>query len=272
MSQCGAERRRATNTEADPKVGLAPCSRRKRGDNYGAIMPLTLVSVKGKFVEGLCEVLLAFRSLLKAMAKTNVYVDGFNLYYGAVKDTPYRWLDLAKLGKILLPGDTIQAIKYFTARVSGRPHDPDQPTRQQIYLRALKTIPDLTIVYGHFLTHSRRMVLTGSNPPKKVWVDVTEEKGSDVNLGTHLLHDGFKGLYELAVLITNDSDLLEPVRIVRHHLGLSVGILNPHQYHSCVLRQHATFVKRIRQAHTAACQSPETMTDAKATFHKPSGW
>lgn len=209
---------------------------------------------------------------MKAMARTNVYVDGFNLYYGALKGTPYRWLDLAKLCEIMLPGDTIQSIKYFTARVSGRPHDPSQPTRQQIYLRALKTIPNLSIIYGHFLTHSRRMVLTGSNPPKRVWVDVTEEKGSDVNLATHLLYDGFKGLYDLAVLITNDSDLLEPVRKVRSDLGLAVGILTPHQYHSCVLKQCATFVKRIRQKHVVASQFPETMADAKGTFHRPIGW
>jgi hypothetical protein len=115
-------------------------------------------------------------------------------------------------------------------------------------------------------------MLTGSDPPKKVWVDETKEKGSDVNLATHLLYDGFKQLYELAVLITNDSDLLEPVRIVRNELRLSVGILNPHQHHSCVLKQYATFIKRIRQAHVAACQFPETMTDAKGTFHKPSVW
>jgi hypothetical protein len=206
------------------------------------------------------------------MARTNVYVDGFNLYYGALKGTPYRWLDLAKLCEIMLPGDTIQSIKYFTARVSGRPHDPSQPTRQQVYLRALKTIANLSIIYGHFLTHSRRMVLTGSNPPKRVWVDVTEGKGSDVNLATHLLYDGFKGSYDLAVLITNDSDLLEPVRKVRSDLGLAVGILNPHHYHSCVLKECATFVKRIRQKHVVASQFPETMADAKGTLHRPIGW
>jgi hypothetical protein len=62
------------------------------------------------------------------------------------------------------------------------------------------------------------------------------------------------------------------VRKVRGDFGLAVGILNPHQYHSCVLRQCATFVKRIRQTHVAASQFPETMADAKGTFHKPSAW
>src|ERR1051326_3162947 len=115
------------------------------------------------------------------MAKVYVYIDGFNLYYGAVKGSPYRWLDLGALCHRMLPGDQILAIKYFTAIVSARPYDPQQPVRQQVYLRALRTVPLLEVVFGHFLTHSCRMVLTGVSPPQKVWVDKTEEKGSDVN-------------------------------------------------------------------------------------------
>ena len=120
------------------------------------------------------------------MAITNVYVDGFNLYYGAVKNSPYRWLDLGALCQRMLPFDSIQSIKYFTAMVSARPGDPQKPMRQQMYLRALRTAPNLFIVFGHFLTHSCRMVLTNSNPAQRVWVDKTEEKGSDVNLAAHL--------------------------------------------------------------------------------------
>lgn len=72
------------------------------------------------------------------------------------------------------------------------------------------------------------MLLTGSTPPKRVFVDKTEEKGSDVNIAAHLLRDAYNHAFEVAVLITNDSDLVEPVRIVRHELNLPVGILNPH--------------------------------------------
>lgn len=194
------------------------------------------------------------------------------MYYGALKHTPYRWLDLAALCRHMLPNDNIQTIKYFTAKVSARPHDPQQPMRQQIYLRALGTLPNVSIVYGHFLTHSCRMVLTNSNPVQKVWVDKTEEKGSDVNLATHLLHDGFTAKFDIAVLITNDSDLLGPVRIVRHELNLPVGILNPHQRHSCVLKPEASFMKRIRQSDVALCQFAATLIDKHGQFHKPSTW
>ena len=80
--------------------------------------------------------------------KTFVYIDGFNLYYGCLKATPYRWLNPATLCQLLLPHHQVLQIKYFTAHVSARPHDPDQPIRQQTYLRALRTVPNLAALVG----------------------------------------------------------------------------------------------------------------------------
>ena len=82
----------------------------------------------------------------------NIYVDAFNLYYGAVKGTPYKWLDIAAMCRMLLPRDQIHSIKYFTALVDPRSNDPDQPARQRMYLRALRTIPNLELIFGTFLT------------------------------------------------------------------------------------------------------------------------
>jgi uncharacterized LabA/DUF88 family protein len=157
-------------------------------------------------------------------AKTYVYVDGFNLYYGAVKETPYRWLNIRHLCGLLLPGYSVIRVKYFTARVSARKDDTEKPTRQQIYLRALRTLPDLEIIYGSFLSHDVMMPLAepASGGPRFAKVTRTEEKGSDVNIATHLVHDAHQHHFEAAVLITNDSDLAEPIRIVRHELRLEV--------------------------------------------------
>jgi uncharacterized LabA/DUF88 family protein len=207
--------------------------------------------------------------------QTFVYVDGFNLYYGAVRGTPYRWLDIRRLSELLLPGHSIATIKYFTARVSARHGDPQKPTRQQIYLRALRTIPGLEIIYGSFLSHDVMMPLAEPTPggPRFVRVTRTEEKGSDVNIATHLMHDAYRRLFQAAVLMTNDSDLLEPIRIVRQELKLDVGILNPHrQTPSRVLIQHASFVKQIRPGVLRSSQFPDTLSDANGTFRKPPGW
>ena len=201
--------------------------------------------------------------------RTFVYIDGFNLYYGCLNGTPYKWLDLAKLCQALLPSDNVIAIKYFTAKVAGRPSDPDAPIHQELYLRALGTLPNVTITYGQFLTHKVYMPISGSNPTRWAYVDKTEEKGSDVNLATYLLHDGFTGMYDIAVIISNDSDLREAVRVVREVLQKPVGIINPHSRHSKELQEFATFKKRIRERHLAASQFPDELTDGNGTFHKP---
>ena len=205
---------------------------------------------------------------------TNIYVDGFNLYYGALKGTPYRWLDPNKLCSLLLPRHTINRIKYFTARVRARRDDPGQPARQEIYFRALRTLPNVEIIFGHFLSNIVSMPLAGCEPGKQKYANVikTEEKGSDVNLATHLLYDGFKGNYQSAVLITNDSDLLEPIRIIKSEMNTNVGILNPHTAPSRALIKHASFVKQIRRGVLSASQFPSQLCDDKGVFHKPPTW
>ena len=75
--------------------------------------------------------------------KTYVYIDAFNIYFGCVKNTPHKWLDLSKLCAILLPQHQIERIKYFTAHVRALPTNPDAPRRQQVYLRALGTLTNL---------------------------------------------------------------------------------------------------------------------------------
>ena len=78
--------------------------------------------------------------------------------------------------------------------------------------------------------------------------------------------------FEAAVVVTNDSDLKEPVRIVRRELGCPVGIVNPHRQASRVLAKEASFVKRIRQGVLKASQFPPTLRDRKGTITKPKAW
>jgi len=202
--------------------------------------------------------------------KVNVYVDGFNLYYGAVKNSTYKWLNLEKMCRMLLPHDYIQSIKYFTALVDPRPNDPEKRHRQETYLRALQTIPCLSIFKGFFLTHEISMPKIGGGFARVI---KTEEKGSDVNLATHLLIDGFKNDYELAVIVSNDSDLLTPIRFVTEELGKPVGLLNPHRSHpSVALIPHVLFIKHIRPGLLAKSQFATILFDSQGEFVKPADW
>lgn len=212
--------------------------------------------------------------------KTYVYIDGFNLYHGCLQHTMYKWLNIRILSEIMLPGNDIEIIKYFTAKVSAPPDDPDQPTRQMLYWRALNTIRGVEVIKGTFYENIKPMPLAddckravpGQFPRKRVKVVKREEKGSDVNLASHLLMDGVSGKYGQAVLITNDSDLLTPLKIVRYELKLPVGIINPHEYHSKVLKPHATFLARIRPSDLQAAQFSDILTDHLGSFHKPPRW
>ena len=142
--------------------------------------------------------------------KLNVYIDGFNLYYGSLYRTGFKWLNPHAFCQATFPADQINRIRYFTARVKARPSDPDQHSRQNAYLRALETIPDLSVHLGSFLSHVRERPLAPLPGGKLVKIVETNEKGSDVNLASYLLLDAFKRDYEAAVVVSNDSDLVTP--------------------------------------------------------------
>jgi uncharacterized LabA/DUF88 family protein len=213
--------------------------------------------------------------------KTNVYVDGFNLYYGCFQnrkhpqDRYHKWLDLASFIQLALPRDHIHHINYFTAIVSGSPQDPLKPLRQQAYIRALRTIPTLTVHEGHFLTTRKtgRVVDANGRVTNHLQqIEVREEKGSDVNIATHLLVDAFDRDFELAVIVSNDSDLVGPIEVVRKRFGLQVGVLNPQSGFSSALFRTATFYKKSPRSELANCQFPDRLTDAGGTFAKPARW
>jgi uncharacterized LabA/DUF88 family protein len=206
---------------------------------------------------------------------TNVYIDGFNLYYGCLKGTPLRWLDIRALCEGLLLGHELNRIRYFTAKVSARPSDPSQPARQAAYLRAIETLPGVSVHLGHYLQHAVMMPLATPPPTGSPMVRVlkSEEKGSDVNIATYLLLDGFKGDYEQAVVMSNDSDLKTPIEVVRNELKLPVGVIfpisRPGRRASQELMAVAKFQKSIRDPLLARCQLPPIIN---GNIHKPPQW
>lgn len=209
-----------------------------------------------------------------APRRTNVYIDSWNLYYGCLKGTPYRWINVAELTRLSIPTNyQINRLRFFTARVKARPGDPHGPVRQETLFRALQTIPGLTMHYGNFLVSKPMMRLVIPLPDGTQYVRVikTEEKGSDVNLATHLLVDAFHGEFDAAVIVSDDSDLAEPITIVRRELRLHVTVLSP-RGKSWELRQVATRFRQIDPAVLKASQFPATLSDVNGTFTKPVGW
>ena len=226
--------------------------------------------------------------------RTNVYIDGFNLYYGLLKDTPYKWLDLRRLCETLLVKNQVNRILYFTAKLDARPHNPYQPARQMAYLRALKTLPRVEIHYGSFLSSVVRQPLVQIDPKTRDWlrdphgrpvlktdssgkvmsafVLKTEEKGSDVNLAAHLLKDAHARDCECAVVISNDSDLLTPIRLAKQEYGLKIGLIPPRKNGSQELKRLVDFTVEPRRHYLSAAQFPASFPDAHGVVQKPKEW
>jgi len=72
-----------------------------------------------------------------------IYIDGFNLYYGAVKNMPWKWLGIERYFSSLLPDDEMQIIKYFTAKMLG-----SHKANQGAYIKALLTLNNVQIIYS----------------------------------------------------------------------------------------------------------------------------
>lgn len=205
--------------------------------------------------------------------KTNVYVDGFNLYYGAVKGTPHKWLDIRKYCELAFPKNEINEVHYCTAIVTDAPWDPQQSLRQRTFIRALETT-GVEVHYGSFQSNVTSMPRANRKRGESRMVDVikTEEKGSDVALGALLVAHGYQRRYRAAIVVSNDSDLVLPIKIVREELKLAVGILNPHKSFSVQLSKVAAFKKLVRTGVLAAAQLPDQLEDEHGTITKPASW
>lgn len=140
----------------------------------------------------------------------------------------------------------------------------------------METLPGVGVYYGVFRSGIKRRPLAEPVPglPTHVLVRNSEEKGSDVNLATRLLVDGFNGEYEQAVVVSNDADFAGAMRYVRDELDLRVALVNPDPKNTSPrqLAGSATYVKRLWKSHLRRSQLSDSLTDEFGTITKPSGW
>jgi uncharacterized LabA/DUF88 family protein len=141
-----------------------------------------------------------------------VYVDGFNFYYGALKDGPHKWLDLERFFCRLRQHDQIQRIRYFTARISGF-HAPNQ----EAYLLALTTLPLVDVILGKFKTKRIECTVPGCPKAGRRIFMTPEEKRTDVNIAIWMLHDAQQDLCDRMILVSGDSDLVPVIRMIKDH-------------------------------------------------------
>jgi uncharacterized LabA/DUF88 family protein len=143
------------------------------------------------------------------MDRVIVYIDGFNLYFGLKSKgwRKYLWLNLQLLARNLLKeNQNLILTKYFTARV-GSP--PDKHKRQATYIEALETLPNLIIYYGRYQLNPLDCRNCGWHE------EVPSEKMTDVNIAVEMLKDAFNNDFDVALLISADSDLVPLIKTIR---------------------------------------------------------
>lgn len=209
------------------------------------------------------------------MKKIIVYIDSFNLYYGILnkKEKGLKWLNIESWIKKLFPEDrySIVKIKYFTALVFASDSDEGKPIRQNTYFRALQTSSKLELILGRFITKEVKINLSKET---KIITKTKEEKGTDVNIGVYALHDAHLGLFDTAVLVSNDSDLASVVKFIAKDIGKEVIIVNPCEGNSfsSQLNMHATSVRRVRRGQIESSQFPLEIRSGGKIIKKPLSW
>ena len=217
--------------------------------------------------------------------RTVVYVDGYNLYYGLLRGTKLKWLDLVALfeSHVLAPETELIEVRYYTAPVLARMcDDPESPRRQRIYLQALRRMHPLRlkVIEGKIAaaTPYQRLVEAIPEAPhlKRVKVFHFNEKKSDVNLAADLISGAWTDAYEQAVVCSNDTDLEAALETVRtHHPTLRLGVVAPvpgsdHRYIAGDLKQHAHWAKPLSTTHLSKAQLPDRIP--ASAIHKPLAW
>jgi uncharacterized LabA/DUF88 family protein len=188
-----------------------------------------------------------------------VYVDGFNLYFG-IKEAGFencKWLDIHKLIlELIKPDQELIQIKYFTSRVS---NDPDKQKRQSTYLEALET-KGIRIFYGQYQSKTYNCHRCGN-----LWPSYSE-KMTDVNIATQMLIDAHKNTFDMAMLVSGDSDLVPPIKAIHENFSQKrVFVAFPPKRHNASVSAVAKGYIIIGRKKLADSQFPDEI-------HKKSGY
>jgi 6-hydroxy-3-succinoylpyridine 3-monooxygenase len=225
--------------------------------------------------------------------RTRVYVDGYNLYYGCLKGTAFKWLDLQTLFRDrILPSSSptpaeLAGIKYFTASILERAARAlDSVSSQSRYHTALtKLYPaDIEVIKGYYsMTKAMARVVDAGEPDKwprdcqEIQVWKFEEKQSDVSLALHAYHDASRGDVDQVVIVTNDTDIAPALQMIRAFTAVRIGLVIPTRSHERIpnteLAACAHWVRtHITDEELAASQLPRVIRTGRRPTIRPTDW
>jgi len=235
--------------------------------------------------------------------RTRIYIDGYNFYYGCLKGTPYKWLDLLPLfEQQILPSILVTdavgqprsfallsspSLKLFTAPILETvAKAPDSVSSQSQYHKALRLLhpEQIELIQGYYAVQRVWVKEVDEKQPSKwprhcqeVQIWKVEEKQSDVNLALQAYHDAITGQIDQAVIVTNDTDIAPALTMIRSHTPVLIGLVVPTR--DAARRPNQALVERVHWTRThitatelAACQLPRVIPDTRRPATKPVSW
>jgi len=185
------------------------------------------------------------------MNRVSYFIDGFNLYH-AIAENPllrkYKWIDLKKICECFLkPDDTISDIFYFTALATW---DSKKVARHRIFIKA-QEMNGVKTIYGEFRRKTKQC-----RKCYKIF-DTFEEKETDVNIAIQLFEQAVKDTYDIAIILSGDSDQLPALRAVKRNFpAKKFGIIIPPGRGAELLKKEADFYRKIKAKHLHTCKLP----------------
>jgi uncharacterized LabA/DUF88 family protein len=204
----------------------------------------------------------------KKRQRVIAYIDGFNLYFGLreARWKRFYWLNVQTLVRHLLKANQeLVFTKYFTSRVS---EPPEKERRQSIFLEALETLSQFRIYYGHYQTNLQRCRKCANE------VMIPSEKMTDVNIAVEILSDAYQDKFDVALLVSADSDLTAPVLAIKDLFPKKrIIVAFPPHRHSAHLQRLAHGSLKIGRASLAKSVFPDRVPKAGGfVLRKPDEW
>ncbi|WP_223460376.1 6-hydroxy-3-succinoylpyridine 3-monooxygenase [Pseudomonas sp. A-R-26] len=234
--------------------------------------------------------------------RTRIYIDGYNFYYGCLRGTPHKWLDLLPLferhilpSALVTDGDgrirqsallSSPSIKFFTAKIiESVARAPDSVSSQARYHTALRKVHDgrIELIEGYYAVNKMKVKIVDAEHPdraprecQEIQAWKVEEKQTDVNLALQAYHDAITGQIDHAVIVTNDTDIAPALEMIRAHTSVLIGVVVPttdqRRPPNTDLVKLAHWKREyVNESELAACQFPRVIQGRKPTI-KPESW
>jgi len=205
------------------------------------------------------------------MGRVHAYIDGFNLYYAIKRWKGLKWLDVRAFAREFLdPADALGHVYYFTAMVHPTPRDPDKAKRQAVYVNALKSLSNVTVVMGNYAIVRRTCRVCGKR------YAVYEEKTTDVSIGLRMLQDALEDRCEHLMLISADGDQAGTLKTIhglgRHLLTVVLPPRTSNKEFARFARHGLCRIKRGSKRHVARSQLPDPVRHGALILHRPIAW